>query len=78
MRAILAVSVIALGACAASTATPSAELVPVAPTAGWGMKYFTDPSFALPIRMPRFQSPCAGLTDPDSESATYMLSCASM
>src|SRR5580693_5631071 len=50
----------------ASTATPSAALVVVAFSSGSGMKYFTAPSAALPMRRPRFQSPCALLTDPDA------------
>ena len=56
---------------AASAATPSAELVFVAFETGSGMKYFTEPSFALPMRMPRFHSRVRPLpTDCDSESAT--------
>ena len=54
----------------ASTATPSAELVLGGFTAGSGMKYRTVPSFALPMRNPRFHSGRPGYTEPDSESAT--------
>src|SRR6516164_8368398 len=39
----------------ASAATPSAALEPVAFSTGSGMKAVTDPSLALPTRMPRFQ-----------------------
>src|SRR6516162_5770688 len=39
----------------ASAATPSAALDPVAFSAGSGMKAATEPSIALPTRMPRFQ-----------------------
>ena len=45
-----------------STTTPSAALVPVAASSGSGMNATTLPSFALPMRMPRFHAPCAGLT----------------
>ena len=37
---------------------------------GSGMKYWTFPSFALPMRMPRNQSVRVRSTDCDSESAT--------
>src|SRR5262245_57831554 len=39
----------------ASAATPSAALVDGAFSTGSGMKDFTEPSLALPMRMPRFQ-----------------------
>src|SRR5262249_37387242 len=55
---------------AGSATTPSAGLVPVAFSSGSGMKYITLPSFALPMRMPRFQSWWLRETDFDSESAT--------
>src|SRR5260221_14570716 len=55
---------------ARSTATPSAALVLVGFSSGSGMNPEMVPSFALPVLMPRFQAPCAGFTEPDSESAT--------
>src|SRR5881227_2597108 len=67
---------------AASTATPSAALVPAVVLAGSGffgsgMRYVIVRSFALPMRMPRFQLPgCdVGL---DSESAPHSVSFLSM
>jgi hypothetical protein len=54
----------------ASAATPSAALEPVAFSAGSGMKAATEPSLALPTRMPRFQPSWFLETDSDSKSAT--------
>ena len=61
-----------------SAATPSAVHVPLQSGFGSGIRYMTSPVTALPTRMPRVQSLCAGLTDPDSESAPYSTSFASM
>ena len=55
---------------AASTATPSAALVPVVFSTGSGMNAVTEPSRALPMRIPRFQPSWFLETDSDSESAT--------
>src|SRR5262249_50908575 len=64
----------------ASAVTPSAALVTAAPGDGSGMNAATDPSRALPMRIPRFQPGCGAYVPPsaDSESATYRLSPASM
>src|SRR6185295_17928356 len=59
---------------AASTAIPSAALVPVAFSSGSGMKPRIFPSFRLPQRIPRFQPSWLRDTDSDSESATYRMS----
>ncbi len=63
---------------AASTATPSAVLVPElsGSGSGSGMKAVTQPSFALPIRIPLFH-PGFRLVF-DSESAEYIMSFSSM
>jgi hypothetical protein len=53
-----------------SAATPSAALVPVVFSTGSGMNAVTDPSRALPMRMPRFHPSWFRDTDSDSESAT--------
>ena len=55
---------------AASAATPSAALVVLLFSTGSGMNAVTEPSLALPIRMPRFQPSWFFETDSDSESAT--------
>src|SRR5689334_13711582 len=58
----------------ASAATPSPALVLVKSgrmrVSGSGMNDFTEPSFALPMRMPRFHPSWLRATDSDSESVT--------
>ncbi len=54
---------------AASAATPSAALVPVAFSTGSGMNAVTVPSRTLPTRMPRRHPSWLRDTDPNSELA---------